>query len=118
MGKYSVGSIVEGEVVGVKTYGAFVKIADDITGLLHISEIDNKYIEDINDYFKVGDIIKVKILELDQGGKQVKLSSKKSKHTRVNLADEYFNEQVEFQAIKEKLPRLITDAKERLGLDD
>ena len=45
---YKIGDIIEVEVSGIENYGIFVKAEDDYTGLIHISEIDNNYIKDIN----------------------------------------------------------------------
>lgn len=71
------GDIVAGQVTGVTKYGVFVSLNDDYTGLVHISEVSNKYVKDINSLFKVGDIIKVKVLDIDESKSQVKLSIKK-----------------------------------------
>lgn len=77
MSSIKVGDIVKGQVTGVTRYGVFVSLNDDYTGLVHISEISESYINDIESLFKVGDVIKVKILEIDEDKSQVKLSIKK-----------------------------------------
>lgn len=66
-GKYKVGDDVEGEVTGVVDFGAFVKIEDGLEGLVHISEINWSLVEDPRSMFKIGDKIKVKIIEIKDG---------------------------------------------------
>lgn len=69
-----VGSIVEGIVTGVTNFGAFVKLPDGRTGLVHISEVADAYVKDINEYVKKDDLVKVKILSFDEDGKKIGLS--------------------------------------------
>lgn len=66
-GKYKVGDDVEGEVTGVVDFGVFVKIEDGLEGLVHISEINWSLVEDPRSLFKIGDKIKVKIIEIKDG---------------------------------------------------
>jgi polyribonucleotide nucleotidyltransferase len=70
-----IGSIYSGEVVTIKEYGAFVDIAQGISGLLHVSEISDDRVQDVNEYLSEGEKIQVKILEVDRFGK-IKLSAK------------------------------------------
>ena len=64
-----VGSIVEGQVTGIARFGAFVELPEKKTGLVHISEIANEFVSDINDFLKVQDKVKVKVLSVDSNGK-------------------------------------------------
>lgn len=77
MSNIKIGKIVEGQITGVTKYGVFVSLEDNYTGMIHISEVSNKYIEDLNDIFKIGDLIRVKVLSIDEDKLQVKLSIKK-----------------------------------------
>lgn len=77
-----IGSIASGKVQSVMPFGAFVSLPDNKSGLVHISEITNEYIENINDYIKVGETVSVKVLDIDKSGK-ISLSIKKAK-----IADE------------------------------
>lgn len=65
------GHVYEGVVTKVMGYGAFVEIAPGRIGLCHISKISDKRIEDIHEYVKEGDVVKVKVLELDELGRPV-----------------------------------------------
>ena len=70
-----VGAEFNGKVVTIKEYGAFVDIAPGVSGLVHISEIANTRVNNVNDYMDEGDMVDVKVLEIDRMGR-VKLSIK------------------------------------------
>lgn len=72
--KYVVGNVVEGEVTGIVDFGIFVKLEEGLEGLVHISEIDWALVEDPKLLFKVGDKVKVKVIEIKEG--KVSLSVK------------------------------------------
>lgn len=72
-----VGSIVEGNVTGVMPFGVFVDIGDGESGLVHISELSNRYVKDINEFVKRGDSVKVKVIKIDENGK-ISLSMKQA----------------------------------------
>ncbi|MDQ3014568.1 MAG: S1 RNA-binding domain-containing protein [bacterium] len=74
IGKYKVQDDVEGEVTGIVDFGVFVKIEEGLEGLVHISEIDWSLVEDPKQLFKVGQKVKVKIIEIKDG--KVSLSIK------------------------------------------
>lgn len=77
MNSINVGNIVKGQITGVTPYGVFVSLEDDYSGLVHISEVSNKFVKDLPTLFNIGDIINVKILEIDEDKREVKLSIKK-----------------------------------------
>lgn len=72
-----VGSIVEGKVTGITKFGAFVEIPDGKTGMVHISEVASTYVNEISDYLKENQIVKVKIIGISEEGK-ISLSIKKA----------------------------------------
>lgn len=72
-----IGAIQEGKVTGITKFGAFVMLPGGTSGLVHISEIANAYVSDVNDYLKVGDAVKVKILSVNEAGK-INLSIKQA----------------------------------------
>ena len=76
MAEYRSGSIVKCQVTGIEKYGAFVNIDSNYTGLIHISEISNDFVKDINDFLQVGEIIYTQILEVDEINHHLKLSIK------------------------------------------
>jgi small subunit ribosomal protein S1 len=65
--KYAVGDTLDGEVTGIVDFGAFVKIEDGLEGLVHLSEIDWGLVEDPRLFFKVGEKVKVKVIEIKEG---------------------------------------------------
>ena len=73
----AVGEIYTGEVMGITKFGAFVKIDEKTTGLVHISEVADTYVKEIGDFLQVGDEVKVKVLNVAENGK-VGLSIKKA----------------------------------------
>lgn len=72
-----VGKIVEGRVEGLTNFGAFVKLEDGKTGLVHISEVAVAYVKDIRDFLTEGQTVRVKIISMEPNGK-IALSIKKA----------------------------------------
>lgn len=72
--KYDVGEVVDGEITGIVDFGIFMKIEDGLEGLVHISEIDWTLVEDPRALYKVGEKLKVKVIEVKDG--KVSLSIK------------------------------------------
>lgn len=70
-----VGEDYEGQILSVESFGAIIEIMPGKTGLLHVSEIDYGYVDRVEDYFTAGDTVKVKLLEIKDGGK-LRLSRK------------------------------------------
>ncbi len=83
---YPVGTECEAKIVGLTTFGAFANILPGIDGLIHISEIAHEHIANPAEVLKVGDTVKVKILDVDFDKKRVSLSRKALLDARV--ADE------------------------------
>jgi len=73
-----VGSKLQGKVTGITKFGAFVELPGGSTGLVHISEVADNYVKDINDHLKVGEQVEVKVLNVEKDGK-IGLSIKKAK---------------------------------------
>ncbi|KEO83100.1 S1 domain-containing RNA-binding protein [Tumebacillus flagellatus] len=63
------GSKLQGKVTGITHFGAFVLLPGNVTGLVHISEIADTYVKDINDHLKVNDEVTVKVINVDKDGK-------------------------------------------------
>ena len=64
-----VGAKVSGKVSGITNFGAFVDLDDNQTGLVHISQISDKYIKDVHDVLSVGDTVTVKVMKIGDDGK-------------------------------------------------
>lgn len=72
-----VGKIYEGKVKGITKYGAFVKIAEGVTGMVHISEVANTFVNEIREHLTENQTVKVKVLNITDDGK-ISLSIKKA----------------------------------------
>ena len=72
-----IGAILEGKVTGITNFGAFVELPDKSTGMVHISEVSATFIKDIHEKLSEGDMVKVKVLEINEKGK-IALSIKKA----------------------------------------
>ncbi|MCX6083809.1 MAG: S1 RNA-binding domain-containing protein, partial [Caldiserica bacterium] len=73
---YPVGMILEGAVIRILTFGAIIELSEGVTGLLHISQISNDKIRMVEDVLNVGDVLKVRVLEVLKDERKVKLSMK------------------------------------------
>jgi len=70
-----VGKIYNGTVVSIKEFGAFIEIAPETDGLCHVSELSDRYVDQVTDFVNMGDEVKVKVLLIDDQGR-IKLSRK------------------------------------------
>ena len=121
--KYQVGQLIVGKVYNVKPYALFMSFEDGVTGLLHISEISDSFIRDIEKYGSVGDEIKVKILSIDKDNGFLRVSYKQvppeemySSHT--NQRRMPTTSEDEFLPLKEKLDSWIKEAYENIEKGD
>lgn len=133
--KLEVGSIVEGKVLRVKPFGAIVSVGST-QGLVHISQVANSFVQDINDHVKVGDLVKVKVLSIDEENNKIALSirealpkeerrprnekpfkpRKQNMEQTSNPAQEYFRPQTSVNAssdFEEKMKEWMKQSNER-----
>ena len=118
--RFKVGDIIEGTVTRVESYGAFFIFNGDIKGLLHISEMSNAFVADINKSYRVGNLYRTKIIEIDPFTSFMKLSAKRMSNEEKDIAT-MFNgkketvceEDVDFTKLKEELPTWIAKQLER-----
>ncbi|MBS4539939.1 bifunctional 4-hydroxy-3-methylbut-2-enyl diphosphate reductase/30S ribosomal protein S1 [Clostridium sp. D2Q-11] len=82
--KYNIGDIVEGKVVKIVDFGAFVEIESGLDGLVHISEISHKHIAKPSEELSKGDTVKVKILDIDSENNRLSLSIKETEERQEN----------------------------------
>jgi S1 RNA binding domain protein len=102
-----IGQIVEGKVTGITNSGAFIELPGGQTGLVHISEVADKYVKNVNDFLKQGDLVKVKVLALDKG--KIGLSIRQAQPS----ADRFNNPKQNRQSFEDKLAKFIKDSDER-----
>ena len=103
-----VGGIVEGRVTGITNFGAFVELTDGKTGLVHISEVADAYVKDINDYLKQNDKVQVKVININ--GNKIGLSIKQVNGG--NNSNRY-NRRVSRQDFEDRLSKFLKDSDQR-----
>ncbi|SHF38950.1 S1 RNA-binding domain-containing protein [Desulforamulus putei] len=104
------GNIVEGVVTSITNFGAFVELPGGRTGLVHISEVAEVYVRDINEFLKVNDKVKVKIISVDPKGK-IGLSLKQA-NPSANRAPRRPKFEPSFE---DKLAKFMRESDERLS---
>ncbi|MCI1466166.1 MAG: 30S ribosomal protein S1 [Lactobacillus sp.] len=98
------GDVIEGKIKTLTSFGAFVEVADGIQGLVHVSEISNKHVDKPSDVLKVGETVKVRVLNIDPNEHRISLSMKQAQpnseqeskrprrhNNRDNVANKYMN---------------------------
>ncbi|MBD8071005.1 S1 domain-containing RNA-binding protein [Bacillus sp. PS06] len=119
-----VGSKLQGKVTGITNFGAFVELPEGSTGLVHISEVADNYVKDINEHLKVGDQVEVKVINVEKDGK-IGLSIKKAKETQQQQRPQRNNnprnnnrnhqDQRPKENFEQKMNRFLKDSEERLS---
>ena len=119
---YRIGMVLTGRVTGIQPYGAFVLLDDNTQGLIHISELKHGFISDVSDYLKVGQMVKVMIVDIDEYTGKISLSLRcleqlfNFKYNRDEITHRYkkywSNRHVEegFKPIAERLDGWVVDA--------
>ncbi|HBM74839.1 MAG TPA: RNA-binding protein S1 [Clostridiaceae bacterium] len=105
-----VGSIVEGTVVNITNFGAFVELVGGKTGLVHISEVSNSFVKDIRDFLKEREKVKVKVISIESDGK-VSLSIKQAQQKQ----DKRSLKPIDIDWSKERNKNLSMSFEERLS---
>ncbi|CDQ37761.1 MULTISPECIES: S1 domain-containing RNA-binding protein [Virgibacillus] len=105
-----VGSKLQGKVTGITNFGAFVELEQGTTGLVHISEVADNYVKDINDHLSVGDEVKVKVINVEKDGK-IGLSIKKA----VDKPKRQRDNRERMESFESKMNRFLKDSEDRLA---
>ncbi|WP_424960712.1 S1 domain-containing post-transcriptional regulator Ygs [Macrococcus carouselicus] len=120
MVKYRKGQFVKVKVTGIQPYGAFVETPDHVEGLIHISEVMNDYIHNLNVFLSVGQTVKAKILDVAADGK-LNLTLKENdyfrrqerKKEKKSVLDEISQDQsIGFESLRQKLPEWLAKAEQ------
>lgn len=120
-----IGSKLQGKVTGITNFGAFVELPGGSTGLVHISEVADNYVKDINEHLKVGDEVTVKVINEKDG--KIGLSIKKAidrpdrperserprnqERSRQPRANDFRNK----ESFEQKMNRFLKDSEDRLS---
>ena len=112
MNDYKIGDIIKCRVSGIENYGIFVQVDDSTSGLIHISEVSNDFVKDVNNYVELDEIIYCQVLDVNENNSQLKLSIKNINYKSTN--DSGIEEsRLGFLPLKEALPKWIDEALER-----
>lgn len=111
--------IVYGKITGIQPYGAFVSFDDGVKGLIHISEISERFVKDVRNYIDIDDHIFVKVIDVDKEHKQLRLSFKAvdqsmRKAKRRARFDGLPKNVIGFASIKDKLNDWIKEKKDEI----
>ena len=86
-----IGNIYDGNFTGITKFGVFLEVDDGTSGLVHISEVSNSFVNDINDILKIGDSVKVKVIKINDDGKismSIRQAEAKPKNKSFNKASD------------------------------
>lgn len=115
MSKYKKYDILKVKVTSIEPYGIFVNIDNEYSGLIHISEITGGYIRNINKYIKKGQIVTVRVLDVIEDKKQLKLSMKGMRERKIKRKQNYLEESKDgFKPLKDNLPEWMKIIKKEI----
>ena len=110
MKTYKKDDILLVKITAIEPYGAFVDVDNNYAGLIHISEINGKFIYDINKFFKIGNFVRAKVVDVDVDKKQIKFTMKGIEKTKKDKLKNSLEEtELGFSILREKLPIWIKD---------
>lgn len=113
-GKYPVGTRVNGKVVGLTDYGAFVEIEEGLEGLIHISEMSWTKIKHPSQRLKVGDMVEVMVLDIDVANRKLSLGLKQLEPNPWDLVDERYPKGTRIKGVVKN----ITDFGVFIGIEE
>lgn len=99
------GDIVIGKITNILGYGAFVSVGE-YDGLIHISEFSDNFVRKIDDYVQIGQQVKLKVLEIDEKTKKLRLSYKTLNKTR-GVKGEIPKFIIGFNSLEKAMPEFI-----------
>jgi len=107
------GDVIEGKITGVQPYGVFVRLTENCSGLIHASELDKLESSNPTRFFKVGQMIKVRVLRVKPGGTQAVLRVNQDNVVKKRTGAGNFETNNGFVALAESLLTWIEEAKEK-----
>lgn len=111
----SVGEVVDGTVTRITSFGAFIQLPEGKSGLVHISEISQDYVEKVSDCLKKDQKVKVKILSISPDGK-ISLSIRQAKPKNAQPVEIEWNkvdEKQKYMSFEDKLNKFLKDSSEK-----
>ena len=114
---FEVGSIFEGKVTGITKFGAFVSLPENRSGMVHISEVAEKYVSDIREHLQEGQEVTVKVISVDKEGR-LNLSIKKAREREPVMAGrpaEVYQKQKFSDTFEDKLKLFMQDSESKIS---
>lgn len=124
MTEFKIGDVVEGYITGIQNYGVFVSLNETEQGLIHISECRHGFVMNFGDHFKVGDKVKVMIVDIDEYTDKISLSMRVL--TKLNTPPfparpkkrrKRYTPAIGFASVEEKMSEWIAEAIENIETD-
>lgn len=113
-----IGDKMEGKISGIQSYGAFVELEDGTTGLIHISEIKTGYVDNIYQTLKIGQVVQVQVVDVDEFSQKASLSMRTLEEESQKLPRRHRftnnRHKIGFAPFKKALPKWMEEAKELL----
>jgi small subunit ribosomal protein S1 len=116
--KFQTGQLISGAVTKITNFGVFIDLGDDLEGLLHISELANHKVENPEEIVKVGEILEVKVLRIDQVERKIGLSRKRAEWTAEEEAAAAAEEEAAAAASSASTPAAAAPAQLKGGIGD
>lgn len=118
----SLGAVLEGKVTGIASYGAFISLPEGKSGMVHISEVSRSYVNDINDHLKEGQVVKVKVINIDENGR-INLSIRKAEEDEKQAVDKrtahqpnvFFGNGQKSLSFEDKLKQFMQDSESKMS---
>ena len=122
-----VGQILDGNITSITKFGAFVALPDSQSGLIHISEISDGFIKDINEHLKVGQKVRVRICSIDDNGRislsmkqlnnqtQTEKTEKRAENKKRIMPDEIREKKSEPQGFEDMMSRFLKTSNEKMS---
>jgi 4-hydroxy-3-methylbut-2-enyl diphosphate reductase len=102
--RYPIGSIIEGKVVRLASFGAFINLEEGLDGLVHVSQIADRHIAKPDEVLTVGDVIKVKVTDIDEANHKLSLSKREADvdYGVTAAEEEYMEEEFLSEAVEDE----------------
>lgn len=113
-----IGAEIEGKITGLKPFGAFVELAERKVGLVHISQVAENYVTDINQHLHLGDVVKVKVLSVSKEGKfdlSIKQVGKAEGHAPPRRMPEQDFSRAPRGSFEDKITQFLKQSEEKLS---
>ena len=116
--QFEVGSIIEGKVTGITKFGVFVDLGNKSSGMIHISEASNTFVNDLNELFQIGQEVKARVLTNENGKISLsikKLLQKEKVASKKDLDVSKQNEQPQRSSFEEMMAKFKQSSEEKMS---